>query len=84
MSPPPRKSGEIAKSAGADVVIGYENLKDDLKEATQGKGVDVAFDPVGGDSFDMLARSMGWGGRLLVIGFASGTIPQSWRSTSLW
>ena len=67
---------DIAKAAGADLVIGYENLKDDLKQATQGKGVDVAFDPVGGDSFDMLARSMGWGGRLLVIGFASGTIPK--------
>lgn len=67
---------EIAKTAGADVVIGYDNLKDDLKTATAGKGVDVAFDPVGGDSFDALARSMGWGGRLLVIGFASGTIPK--------
>jgi NADPH:quinone reductase len=66
----------IAKEAGADVVLGYDNLKDALKEATGGKGVDVAFDPVGGDSFDALARSMGWGGRLLVIGFASGTIPK--------
>ena len=66
----------IARDAGADIVIGYDNLRDDLKTATQGKGVDVAFDPVGGDSFDALARSMGWGGRLLVIGFASGTIPK--------
>lgn len=38
--------------------------------------MDVAFDPVGGDAFDVLSRSMGWGGRLLVIGFASGKIPQ--------
>ncbi|WP_157016311.1 NADPH:quinone oxidoreductase family protein [Mesorhizobium xinjiangense] len=66
----------IAFEAGADTVLGYDNLKDALKEATGGKGVDVAFDPVGGDSFDALARSMGWGGRLLVIGFASGTIPK--------
>ncbi|MDP3895268.1 MAG: NADPH:quinone oxidoreductase family protein [Mesorhizobium sp.] len=66
----------IAKAAGADVVLGYENLKDTLKEATGGKGVDVGYDPVGGDAFDALARGMGWGGRLLVIGFASGTIPQ--------
>ena len=66
----------IARDAGADIVIGYENLRDDLKKATEGKGVDVAFDPVGGDSFDALARSMGWGGRLLVVGFASGTIPK--------
>lgn len=66
----------IARDAGADIVIGYDDLKGSLKEATDGKGVDVAFDPVGGESFDALARSMAWGGRLLVIGFASGTIPQ--------
>ena len=45
-------------------------------QSTGGKGVDVAFDPVGGEAFDGLARSMAWGGRLLVIGFASGTIPK--------
>jgi NADPH2:quinone reductase len=67
---------KIAMDAGADVVFGYENLKDDLKAVTDGKGVDVAFDPVGGDAFDALSRSMGWGGRLLVVGFASGTIPK--------
>ena len=66
----------IAKAAGADVVIGYEDLKDRLKQETGGKGVDVAFDPVGGDAFDALTRSMAWNGRLLVIGFASGKIPQ--------
>lgn len=66
----------IASEAGADVVLGYDNLKDTLKEATGGKGVDVAFDPVGGEAFDALSRSMSWGGRLLVIGFASGTIPK--------
>jgi NADPH2:quinone reductase len=66
----------IAKEAGADVVLGYDNLKDRLKELTGGKGVDVAFDPVGGEAFDALSRSMGWNGRLLVIGFASGTIPK--------
>ncbi len=66
----------IAEESGADIVLGYENLKDALKEATGGKGVDVAFDPVGGEGFDVLSRSMGWGGRLLVIGFASGTIPK--------
>jgi NADPH2:quinone reductase len=67
---------EIARQAGADIVLGYDNLKDALKEATGGKGVDVAFDPVGGEGFDALSRAMGWGGRLLVIGFASGTIPK--------
>ncbi len=67
---------KIAGEAGADVVLGYDNLKDTLKEATGGKGVDVAFDPVGGEPFDVLSRSMAWDGRLLVIGFASGTIPK--------
>ncbi|MCO5145112.1 MAG: NADPH:quinone oxidoreductase family protein [Aquamicrobium sp.] len=67
---------KIARDAGADVVIGYDNLKDGLKEATGGKGVDVAFDPVGGEGFDVLSRAMAWDGRLLVIGFASGTIPK--------
>ena len=66
----------IAREAGADVVLGYDNLKDALKEATGGKGVDVAFDPVGGEAFDALSRSMAWDGRLLVIGFASGAIPK--------
>lgn len=66
----------IASEAGADIVLGYDNLKDELKKATGGKGVDVAFDPVGGEAFDALTRSMAWNGRLLVIGFASGTIPQ--------
>lgn len=65
----------IATEAGADIVLGYDNLKDELKKATGGKGVDVAFDPVGGEAFDALARAMAWNGRLLIIGFASGTIP---------
>lgn len=67
---------EVARQADADVVLGYDNLKDTLKEATGGNGVDVAFDPVGGEAFDALSRSMAWNGRLLVIGFASGTIPK--------
>lgn len=66
----------VAKEAGADIVIGYDNLKDELKRLTDSKGVDVAFDPVGGKAFDVLSRSMAWKGRLLVIGFASGTIPK--------
>lgn len=66
----------IAREAGADVVLGYDNLKEALKEATGGNGVDVAFDPVGGEAFDALSRAMAWNGRLLVIGFASGSIPK--------
>jgi len=67
---------KIAGDAGADIVLGYDNLKDALKDATGGKGVEVAFDPVGGEAFDALSRSMAWGGRLLVVGFASGAIPK--------
>ncbi len=67
----------IAQQAGAHEVINYsqEDLRTRLKEIT-GDGVDVVFDPVGGDLFDQAVRSMNWEGRLLVIGFASGRIPQ--------
>jgi NADPH2:quinone reductase len=67
---------KLALDNGADTAIGYDNLRDGLKEATGGQGVDVAFDVVGGDAFDALSRSMAWGGRLLVIGFAGGRIPE--------
>ncbi len=53
-----------------------ENLRDRIKEITGGKGVDVVYDPVGGDLFDQAVRSLNWEGRLLVIGFASGRIPE--------
>ena len=68
---------EFAAKAGADAVIDYEN--DDLYESvmglTDGRGVDVIFDPVGGRYFDVARRLLAWEGRLLVIGFASGDIP---------
>ena len=67
---------KIAKDNGADISIGYDNLNEELKSISNGKGVDVIFDPVGGDIFDTVARTMARGGRLLVIGFASGTIPK--------
>ena len=67
---------KIAKDNGADISIGYDNLKEELKSISKGKGVDVIFDPVGGDIFDTVARTMARSGRLLVIGFASGTIPK--------
>ena len=67
---------KIAKENGADLSIGYDNLKEKLKEISGGKGIDVIFDPVGGDTFDIIARTMARKGRLLVIGFASGSIPK--------
>ncbi|WP_325435043.1 NADPH:quinone oxidoreductase family protein [Pseudomonas nitroreducens] len=68
---------EVAKAAGADVLINYSegSLKDKLKEITGGQGVDVVYDPVGGDLFEEAFRSIAWNGRMLVVGFASGTIP---------
>ncbi len=67
-----------AKTAGADELIDYSDgeLKDKVKALTNGKGVDVIYDPVGGDLFDQCMRSIGWYGRVLVIGFAAGDIPR--------
>ncbi len=68
---------ELAHSYGADDTILYtsENLRDRLNALTDGRGVDVTFDPVGGDIFDQAVRRIAWEGRYLVIGFASGRIP---------
>ncbi len=66
---------DTAKAAGADVVCTYEQLKDTVAAAGS-DGVDVAYDVVGGDVFNTLSRLMAPEGRLLVVGFASGTIPQ--------
>ena len=67
----------LCKQLGADELINYSeaSLKDTLKELTGGKGVDVVYDPVGGDYSEPALRSMAWNGRYLVIGFASGPIP---------
>lgn len=68
----------VAKAAGADELINYSevSLKDKVKELTGGQGADVIYDPVGGDLFDQAIRSIAWNGRLLVVGFASGRIPE--------
>ena len=69
---------EVAKAAGADELINYSdsNLKEEVKRLTNGQGADVIYDPVGGDLFDQAIRSIAWNGRLLVVGFASGRIPE--------
>lgn len=70
---------KVVTEHGADHVINYANgpFKDQVKELTGGKGADVIYDPVGGDVFDQSLRCINWDGRLLVIGFASGRIPQA-------
>ena len=67
----------VAREHGADDLINYaeENLKDRVEELTGGNGVDVVYDPVGGDLFDAALSSLGWGGRILLIGFVAG-VPQ--------
>ena len=64
----------VAKERGADDLINYrdEDLKERVLALTDGKGVDVCFDPVGGDLFDAALSSVGWGGRFLVFGFVAG------------
>ncbi|MCW8090255.1 NADPH:quinone oxidoreductase family protein [Alteromonas sp. ASW11-130] len=69
---------QLAQKYGADETINYmeKDLKETLKELTQGKGIDVVYDCVGGDAFHACARAMAWGGRLLTVGYASGEIPK--------
>ena len=67
----------LCQALGADATINYSthNLRDELKTLTEGKGPDVIYDPVGGDITEAAFRSIAWRGRLLVVGFANGTIP---------
>ena len=68
----------FAKQHGADEGIDYasEDLKEALRRATQGKGADVIYDPVGGAYTEAALRAIAWEGRFLVIGFAAGDIPK--------
>ena len=66
---------DIARSAGATDVVLADGFKDAAKELTNGRGVDMVVDPVGGDRFTDSLRSLAPGGRLLVIGFTGGEIP---------
>jgi NADPH2:quinone reductase len=69
---------DLCRRYGADHVINYsvESIKERTKELTGGNGADVIYDPVGGDAFDQAMRSIAWKGRLLVVGFTSGRIPE--------
>ena len=69
---------KAAEDAGADHLIDYsqQDLRSALKDIVGKKGVDVVYDPVGGDMFEAALRSTAWGGRVLVVGFASGEIPK--------
>lgn len=69
---------DFALAAGADDAINYneESLKLRCKELTDSKGVDVVYDPVGGEMAQQALRALAWQGRYLVVGFASGSIPE--------
>ena len=68
---------EFVKQLKPDYLVNYNecDLKESVKDLTEGKGADVIYDPVGGDLFDQCCRCINWNGRLLVIGFTSGRIP---------
>ncbi len=69
---------EIARANGADETIDYskEDFVERVKQLTNGHGADVIYDSVGGDTFDQSLKCIAWNGRLLVIGFAGGRIPE--------
>lgn len=75
------EQAELVRRHGADHVIDTsrepvrDTLRDQVKQATDGHGVDVVIDPVGGEVFEASLRAMAWCGRLVVIGFAAGGIP---------
>ena len=69
---------DFAKKHGADMTLNYakEDLREGLKRLGGEKGIDIVFDPVGGDFAEVGVRSLAWKGRFLVIGFAGGQIPK--------
>ncbi len=71
-----REKRDAALAAGADHAIDtVGDLKATVMALTSGRGADLVYDPIGGDVFDQAIRTLAWGGRLLVVGFASGRIP---------
>jgi NADPH2:quinone reductase len=69
---------DLARAYGAEATVNYakEDLKEALRRATAGKGPDVIYDPVGGPYAEAALRALAWGGRFLVMGFATGEIPK--------
>ncbi|HQV81414.1 MAG TPA: NADPH:quinone oxidoreductase family protein, partial [Agitococcus sp.] len=68
----------VCSQYGADAIVNYtdDNWREQVKTLTDGKGVDVVYDAVGGHYAEPALRSMAWGGRYLVVGFAAGDIPK--------
>ena len=74
----PQKA-EVAKTLGADLVVQHreQDLVQAVKDFTRGHGADVVYDPVGGDAFEKSTKCIAFEGRLVVVGFTSGQIPQA-------
>jgi NADPH2:quinone reductase len=77
-----KEKGQVALASGAEALIDLsapdlrESLRDQVFALTDNRGVDAVFDPVGGDVFDAALRAVGYAGRMVIIGFASGRIPE--------
>src|SRR5262249_50725965 len=78
-----KDKGQVALASGAEALIDLSapNLRETLREQvfalTDNRGVDAVFDPVGGDVFDAALRAIAYAGRMVIIGFASGRIPEA-------
>ncbi len=70
---------DVVRSLGADDAFDYREIDivDKIRDVTDGAGIDVVYDAVGGDVFDQVRRIVAWDGRLLIIGFTSGRIPEA-------
>ena len=70
---------EICHKLGAEIAVDYEreNFVDAVKEATEGRGANVIFDPVGGDVFDLSRKCVAFEGRIVVVGFTGGRIAEA-------
>jgi len=70
---------EVCRALGADHVVNYKtgDFVEEVKRITEGRGADVVFDPVGGDLYDRSTKCIAFEGRIVVVGFTSGRIPQA-------
>jgi NADPH2:quinone reductase len=69
---------EVCRQCGAEFMINYQtdDFVEKVNQTTDGHGADVIFDPVGGDVFDQSTKCIAWEGRIMVVGFTSGRIPE--------
>jgi len=70
---------EVCLALGADHAVNYktQDFVEEVKRVTEGRGADVVFDPVGGDVYDRSTKCIAFEGRIVIVGFTSGRIPQA-------